>query len=61
MLGAFFTHTVSVFDVLADGTLSERTTSPFNIGAFRTNGEPADPSLVSYQGLDAYPSGYVGY
>lgn len=61
VLGAYFTHTLSVFDVLEDGTLSERPTSPFNISASRTNGVPADPSLVAFQGLDAYPSVYVGY
>ena len=61
VLGAFFSHTISIFDVNEDGTLSERTTSPLAISASRTNGVPLDPSLVAYQGLDAYPSVYVGY
>ena len=33
VLGAFFTHTISIFDVQEDGTLLERATSPFNISA----------------------------
>lgn len=61
VLGAFFSHTISIFDVNEDGTLAERTTSPLAISASRVNGAPLDPSLVAYQGLDAYPSVYVGY
>lgn len=61
VLGAFFTHTISIFDVQEDGTLLERSTSPFNISASRVNGAPLDPALVAYQGLDAYPASYVGY
>ena len=61
VMGAFFSHTISIFDVNADGTLAERTTSPLAISASRINGAPLDPSLVAYQGLDAYPSVYVGY
>ena len=61
VLGAFFSHTISIFDVETDGTLSERSTSPLAISASRVNGVPLDPDLIAYQGLDAYPSVYVGY
>ena len=61
VLGAFFSHTISTFDVNTDGTLAERTTSPLAISASRLNGVPLDPSLIAYQGLDGYPAAYVGY
>lgn len=61
VLGAFFSHTISTFELNTDGTLAERTTSPLAISASRLNGVPLDPSLIAYQGLDGYPAAYVGY
>ncbi len=59
--GAYNTHTMTVYDVLAGGGVLERHNSPYEIRASRPEGKNVSNTKHAYLGLIGYPESYVGY
>ncbi|CAA0113962.1 Uncharacterised protein [BD1-7 clade bacterium] len=61
VLGGIFSHTVSMYDINADGRLIEKTESPLQVQASRPNGNNVSDLEHTYLGIGGYPAGYTGF
>ena len=59
--GAYNTHTMTVFDVLAGGGILERQHSPYPVRSSHPGGRNVSNTKHAYLGLIGYPESYVGY
>ena len=59
--GAYNTHTMTVFDVLAGGGVLERQHSPYPVRSSHPGGRNVSNTKHAYLGLIGYPESYVGY
>ena len=59
--GGYATHTMTIYDTQPNGTVVERSNSPYEVPASRPNGRNVSSEKHAYLGLIGYPDSYVGY